>query len=84
VNKKKKRKEKMKPFRFVVCSEYPFTISRLSPDETACTYCGHDTEACKEVTEREWRHYWIGIIGQYPSKLHPAKKSEQIFLPGVR
>lgn len=67
----------MKQFRFVICSEYPFNISRLSPDENTCTHCGHDLQACKEVTEREWRHYWIGILGQYPPDVGSAKKSEQ-------
>ena len=54
---------------------------RIEVDDTSplgeqkCWYCGHYlADFYEETTEREWREYWTGVIGQ-PFRYNKVKKT---------
>ena len=66
-------------FRYIVCPVCR-CISRLTSDEEEkCVYCDANIRGGKEVSERQWRKYWIGVVGQYKSG-NNAKVTKQLDL----
>ena len=52
-------------------------ITNLSNGEGECPFCGNDLAGSDIVSERIYREYWKGIVGQ-PFKYNILKASTQL------
>lgn len=69
--------------KYIKCLYCKF-VMRIEGKKEACEYCGHDLKGnSEEVTEREWREYWIGVKGQ-PFEWNALKGSKQKSILEVR
>ena len=56
-------------------------MMRIEANEKSCIYCGAELKGNEEGTERIWRYYWKGIVGQ-PFKWNISKNGTQSSLFG--
>ena len=54
---------------------------RVEEEVLECIYCGRDISQSDIITERIWREYWEGILGQPSGGYRDIKPSTQAVLP---
>ena len=68
-------------YKYLKCSRCGMIMRLDNNEEDSCIFCEAEMDEREEVTEREWRKYWIGIKGQ-PYQYNDLKKTKQEELKG--